>query len=188
MNKKELVNYILMGLFYLIFLMSMFLLGSCRSAQRHIEIALKKDPNIILCDTIKTVEYIKEEVFKTSGKDSIIIDNKRLLLKVYGEGKLDLFYILKSDSIELNDIIPVITPKSSRQEIRQKEKTARYKIKKETQVQKVIEKTKPKIIKQQVKAIKRKWWDNFKVGFTSSFLIVALIYFLKNYYENKSQR
>lgn len=98
-----------------------FILFGCKTPAELVQKALKKDPNIINCDSTIVTKYI--DTTKTLAFDSLIIDNKDIYLKVVGSGKISLDYKIKSQTI------PVITPHDSNSQTRQKERTNRVEIK-----------------------------------------------------------
>lgn len=149
---------------------------SCITAEKHLQKALKKDPNIVLCDSVDTLyKYlpsIKEEI---SGVDSIIVDNKRIYIKAKATGKIDLEWVLKKDSIMVIEKTPIIKPRPTNRQIKLNNKKE-IKIEKEKtkQIQsnnKVKIKESKAIIKKSNKN-KFNWYIlSFVLGFVTCFLI-----------------
>lgn len=87
-----------------IFLLPLLLLFSCRSPQKLIEKALKKDPTIL-----SYKDSINEG--STVGFDSVVVENEAVKIKATGIGEIKIDWEVKTKQ-------PIITPKPTRSENR----------------------------------------------------------------------
>jgi hypothetical protein len=150
----------------------LLILFSCRSPQKLIQIALKRDPGIVICQPDTVIKKI--ETFSATGYDSIKFDNSRIKINVFGNGSLKLFWELKPDTVIINNT-PVITPKSTvrqvertkREEIKQGNKTERIEIKQNNKTERKREITERKRIKS--------WFFEF---ISTLLILIGLIVFL----------
>lgn len=149
---------------------------SCMTAEKHLQKALKKDPNIVLCDSVDTVyKSIPASGGIVESSDSIIINTEKIYIKAIAKGDIILEWLLKEDSVMVIENTPVIKPKLSNRQIRSNNKKE-IKIEKEKtkQIQsdnKVKIKESKAVIKESNKN-KFNWYIlSFVLGFITCFLI-----------------
>ncbi len=159
------------------------LVSSCRTPEKLVRIALKRDPDVILCkkDTLKVIQ--EKEVFTSKGFDSIVVDNKRIYIKVLSEGAIDLEYILKEQEILVEETTPEINRKPTRQEVRKNTKIKTKEISARKSENKQENKTKRNQSDNNSKDIKNKnkkpWYDRFWIGFITPIAIYTIFKLIK---------
>lgn len=95
----------------------------CITAEKHLQKALKKDPNIVLCDSVDTVyKSIPASGGVVESSDSIIINTKKIYIKAIAKGDIILEWLLKEDSIMTIENTPIIKPKLSNRQTRSNNK------------------------------------------------------------------
>lgn len=145
------------------------LLSSC-SATWHLRRAVKKDPSIVTTTTIETVKVVKDSghaIIKI-GRDTTIFDSLITInVKYDSNGVSNLTWVLKDIPVQVvTKTVTIVAPKS-RQQIRQEEKTKRYKAKQCA-----------KIAKAQIKNDSKKFkkTKNNLIYWAILIIIVAIVY------------
>ena len=171
--------------FFVIVLFGVLTLNACRTPQDLVTLAIKRDPNVILCKNDTIEKIVEKEVGTVLGQDSLIIDNERIYMKVIAQGKIIVNYEIKEISKFVDVKTPIINRKPTRQEVRQQGRTSRKTVKGEVKINKQKEKTKrTEIRKAPAKKRaenKKPWFDKFWIGFTFfGFLLFAYKLISKN--------
>ena len=145
------------------------LLSSCSSTW-HLRRAIKKDPTIVTTTTIETVKVIRDSghaIIKI-GRDTTIFDSLVTInVKYDSNGVSNLTWVLKDIPVKVVTNIVTIVPPKSRQEIRQEEKTKRYKAKQCTKIAKAQ-------IKSNTKKLKKT--QNSIIYWAVLIIIIAIVY------------
>lgn len=145
------------------------LLSSC-SATWHLRRAVKKDPSIVTTTTIETVKVIRDSghaIIKI-GRDTTIFDSLVTInVKYDSNGVSNLTWVLKDIPVKIVTNTVTIVPPRSRQEIRQEEKTKRYRAKQCAKITKAQ-------IKSNTKKLKKT--QNSIIYWAVLIIIVAIVY------------
>lgn len=151
-------------------------LFSCRTAQELVEKAKEKDPNIILCKDSIIETKLPGETVTIFAKDSAKIETSRVYILATSDSTgIKLFYQLKDTTITSKETTPVITPKKTKTQIRQENKTQRNKDDQDGKTARKKEATKKKEVKFKAKEIKYKekksnWYNWLIIG-----LVIGII-------------
>lgn len=169
---------------FLTFIVIFTTLFSCRTAQELIEKAKEKDPNIVLCKDSIIETKLPGETITVFAKDSAKIETSRVFILATSDSTgIKLFYQLKDTTITSKETTPTITPKKTKQQIRQENKTQRNKDDQNGKTARKKEGTKKKEIKQTGKTNrtqarknnKNNWFNWFLAGIVVGSVGITLI-------------
>lgn len=101
-------------------------LTGCRSAESLMRLAVKRDPNVVREKSVEKTIVTPAETKWISFRDSLKIDNERILIDVkVNDSLIDLFYFIKPQEIPCETTTTIVTIPEPKSAIRQREKTAR---------------------------------------------------------------